>query len=99
MLISCVAKHHDLLARDTGLSALFSSVGELSSRFAAIPSSLSKRECEVCARIVYGMSMKEIARDLGISSETGVTYRKRAFLRLGVANRAELLRRLLECPS
>lgn len=41
--------------------------------------------------------MKEIARVLGISSETGVTYRKRAFLRLGVANRAELLRRLLEC--
>lgn len=97
VLISCVAKHHDLLARDTGVSALFSSVGELSSRFAAIPSSLSKRECEVCARIVYGMSMKEIARDLGISSETGVTYRKRAFLRLGVVNRAELLRRLLEC--
>lgn len=96
-LISCVAKHHDLLARDSGLSTLFSSVAELSSRFAAIPSLLSKRECEVCARIVYGMSMKEIARDLGISSETGVTYRKRAFLRLGVVNRAELLRRLLEC--
>ena len=36
--------------------------------------------------------MKEIARDLSISSETGATYRKRAFLRLGVINLAELLR-------
>ena len=70
-LISCVAKHHDLLARDTSLCALFSSVDELASRFAAIPAALSRRECEVCARIVYGMSMKEIARDLGITAETG----------------------------
>ena len=95
-LISCVARHHELLARDTSLCALFSSVEELASRFAAIPSALSRRECEVCARIVYGMSMKEIARDLGITAETGTTYRKRAYLHLQVANRSELLRRLLE---
>jgi DNA-binding CsgD family transcriptional regulator len=95
-LISCVAKHHDLLARTRSLSALFASVDELASRFAQVPAQLSARECEVCARIVYGMSMKEIARDLGISAESGVTYQKRAFLRLGVANRSHLLRRLLE---
>jgi len=95
-LISCVARHHELLARDTSLCALFSSVEELAARFAAIPSALTRRECEVCARIVYGMSMKEIARDLAISAETGVTYRKRAYLHLRVTNRSELLRRLLE---
>lgn len=96
ILISCVARHHDLLARDTSLCALFSSVEELAARFTAIPSALSRRECEVCARIVYGMSMKEIGRDLGITAETGTTYRKRAYLHLQVSNRSELLRRLLE---
>jgi DNA-binding CsgD family transcriptional regulator len=60
------------------------------------PSRLTARECEVCARIVYGMSMKEIARDLNISAESGITYRKRAYLRLRVTSRSELLRRLLE---
>ncbi|HSV59221.1 MAG TPA: LuxR C-terminal-related transcriptional regulator [Variovorax sp.] len=95
-LISCVAKHHDLLARTKSLSALFNSVDDLASRFAQVPAQLSVRECEVCARIVYGMSMKEIARDLAISAESGTTYQKRAFLRLGVASRAQLLRRLLE---
>jgi DNA-binding CsgD family transcriptional regulator len=68
---------------------------ELTSRFAAI-AGLSRRECEVCARIRYGMSMKEIARDLGITAETGTTYRKRAYLHLRVGNRSDLLRRLLE---
>jgi DNA-binding CsgD family transcriptional regulator len=96
MLISCVARHHDLLARNTSLYALFSSVDELAARFAAIPSSLSRRECEVCARIIYGMSMKEIARDLSITAETCATYRKRAYLHLKVSDRSELLRRLLE---
>lgn len=95
-LISCVAKHHDLLAKTRSLSALFASVDELASRFGQVPAQLTARECEVCARIVYGMSMKEIARDLGISPESGNTYQKRAFLRLGVTSRAQLLRRLLE---
>ena len=42
------------------------------------------------------MAMKEIARDLGITPESAVTYRKRAFLRLDVLDRGALLRRLLQ---
>lgn len=99
VLISCVAKHRDLISREIereqSMITLFSSVDELESRFAAIPIGLSKRECEVCARILFGMSMKEIARDLGISADSGVTYRKRAYLRLGVVSRSDLLRRLM----
>lgn len=100
VLISCVAKHRDLISREIdreqSLITLFSSADELEYRFAAIPIGLSKRECEVCARILFGMSMKEIARDLGISADSGVTYRKRAYLRLGVASRSDLLRRLMQ---
>ncbi len=99
MLISCVAKHHDLLAREDSLQSVFSSVEELEAHFKALLSGLSQRECEVCARIAYGLSMKEIARDLGISANSGVTYRRRAYLRLGATNRSELVRRLLQHTS
>ena len=99
MLISCVAKHHDLMTREDSLQSLFSSVQELEAHFRSLPLGLSRRESEVCARIAYGLSMKEIARDLEISTDSGVTYRRRAYLRLGATNRSELVRRLLQHAS
>lgn len=53
---------------------------------------LSARECEVCARASMSMTSKYIARDLGISTETVSTYRKRAYQRLGVNSAASLAR-------
>lgn len=96
MLISCVAKHNDLLVREDALQSVFSSIEELEASFKALPLGLSQRECEVCARIAYGLSMKEIARDLDISANSGVTYRRRAYQRLGATNRSELVRQLLQ---
>jgi DNA-binding CsgD family transcriptional regulator len=96
MLISCVAKHNDVLARADSLQSVFSSIEELEANFKALPLGLSQRECEVCARIAYGLSMKEIARDLDISANSGVTYRRRAYQRLGATNRSELVRQLLQ---
>lgn len=96
LLVSLVAKHAQTLLRQNSVSRLLSCVPELESAFAAAGARLSERECQVCARIVYGLAMKEIARDLGVTPESVVTYRKRAFLRLDVADRAALLRRLLQ---
>lgn len=53
--------------------------------------SLSKREGEVCARILYGLSTCGIALDLGIGKESVMTYRKRAYARLRIASQRELL--------
>jgi DNA-binding NarL/FixJ family response regulator len=52
---------------------------------------LPRREMEVCARILYGLSSTGIALDLGVSEETVKTYRKRAYQRLEIGSERELL--------
>jgi DNA-binding CsgD family transcriptional regulator len=52
---------------------------------------LPRREAEVCARILYGMSSVGIALDLSVSEETVKTYRKRAYQRLNIGSERELL--------
>jgi DNA-binding CsgD family transcriptional regulator len=61
---------------------------------------LSRREREVCARILFGIAASGIAVDLGINEESVSTYRKRAYGRLGIATRHELMREYLSlCDS
>lgn len=94
-LVSCVAKHGSLVrAQDFSASPLHSAEA-IELRLLALAPSLTQRERQVCARLVFGLEVKETAKDLGISPESAVTYRKRAYLRLGVTTRAELLRNLL----
>lgn len=50
-----------------------------------------KREAQVAARILYGMTCEGIGLDLGIAYETVITYKKRIFQRLGIASFRELL--------
>jgi DNA-binding CsgD family transcriptional regulator len=52
---------------------------------------LARREAEVCARILYGMTSLGIALDLGIGEESAMTYRKRAYNRLNIGSQRELL--------
>lgn len=52
--------------------------------------SLTVREREVALRILDGQTTKVIAEDLAISPSTVVTYRGRAYEKLGVHSRAEL---------
>ena len=51
---------------------------------------LSEREAAVCARIVAGYSAEGIGLDLGVSTHSVVTYRRRAFEKLGIATQKEL---------
>ena len=51
---------------------------------------LTPRECEVCARLLCGMTQDGIANDLGLSLPTVKTYRNRAFARLGIHFKNEL---------
>lgn len=53
---------------------------------------LSARELDVCARALAGMSYEGIAADLGLKVPTVKTYRNRAFERLGIHFRSELMR-------
>ncbi|MCY1552274.1 Bacterial regulatory protein, luxR family [compost metagenome] len=53
---------------------------------------LSPREREVCARIVCGIGADGIATDLGIAASSVATLRKRAYLKLAIHGRQQLLR-------
>lgn len=51
---------------------------------------LTPREQEVCRRILSGLSSEAISQELGISLHSTLTYRKRAYERLGISSQNEL---------
>jgi DNA-binding NarL/FixJ family response regulator len=53
---------------------------------------LSAREREVLHLVVDGLTIKEIARRLGISAKTAENHRSRVLGKLNVRNSAELVR-------
>jgi DNA-binding NarL/FixJ family response regulator len=57
---------------------------------------LSEREAEVIKQVARGHTNQEIADRLGLSVKTVETYRARAMEKLGLANRAALVRYALE---
>jgi DNA-binding CsgD family transcriptional regulator len=67
-------------------------VAMLEQRFAACHPGLTLRERQVCARAAAGLSVAASAQDLGIAGTSVVTYRQRAYRRLGVASSLELCR-------
>jgi DNA-binding CsgD family transcriptional regulator len=62
---------------------------------------LTAREKEVCVRILAGFSSEAISADLGIGLHSTLTYRKRAYEKLGISSQNELFGialRLLASP-
>jgi DNA-binding CsgD family transcriptional regulator len=53
---------------------------------------LTSREEQVLTQALNGLSNKQIARQLGIEPSTVITYRERAYRRLGLRRHAELVR-------
>lgn len=52
---------------------------------------LSEREAQICELIVAGHTAKTIARKLNLAESSIVTYRKRAYQKLGVHRKPDLL--------
>lgn len=104
VIVSLLARHATLKTDSAGEN-LLASVAFIEARLLRAESTatlwrLTPRERQVCARILYGMTATGIALDLGINEYSVDTYRKRAYHRLGIASRHELLRRYLlaQCP-
>ena len=90
-LLAILNKHVSLVSRRSELTAALTSVDEILSYIDLAPANLPRREAEVCARLIGGVSALGIALELGISEETVNTYRKRSYQRLGIASQRELL--------
>src|SRR5690606_38860557 len=63
---------------------------QLEHRFAGRCPELTARERQVCARAALGLSVEQTARQLEIAKTSVLTYRQRAYQRLGVSSAAEL---------
>lgn len=51
---------------------------------------LSEREQQVCRAVLRGKKNEQIAAELGIAASSVITYRKRAYDKLGISSRAQL---------
>ena len=91
LLVSVLRKHITLIESQVDASLALTSLDEILDTIPHTNQELTKREVEVCARILYGMSTTGIALDLGIGEETVSTYRKRAYQRIGIASQRELI--------
>jgi len=67
----------------------------LARRLRRIMPQLARRELDICVGIMQGKSSEAIALALGISVNTVLTYRKRAYARLGITSHNELMRLVL----
>lgn len=90
LLVAMLAKHADVCQSRPNVAQALTSLPEIESCIVAT-SPLPRREAEVCARILYGLSSVGIALDLTVSEETVKTYRKRAYQRLVIGSERELL--------
>jgi DNA-binding CsgD family transcriptional regulator len=56
-----------------------------------MPQQLSKRECEVCTRAAIGKTIEKTALELDIKPSSVITYRQRAYQKLGIRSQSELV--------
>lgn len=90
-ILSLLKKHQEMRWRQANAGQALSSLDVIEDCITKAPEKFSRREVEVCARIIYGMTSMGIALDLGISEQTATTYRRRAYQRLSIACQRELL--------
>lgn len=95
-IMAMAMKHVDIKRSSTDASAALTSLPAIHACLSDATPALARREAEVCARILYGMTSLGIALDLGIGEESAMTYRKRAYSRLNIGSQRELLLWYLE---
>jgi LuxR family transcriptional regulator, activator of tox operons len=79
--LAAIARRHVELLVQTA-----SSTDAWRQRLKVVRHDLSFRELEVAASMLAGKTLREIAASLGVAHSTAVTYRERAYRRLGVEN-------------
>ncbi|MEX6503795.1 helix-turn-helix transcriptional regulator [Pseudomonas zhanjiangensis] len=91
ILLPLLSKHYELLPAITSVKR---EPYGLRQRFEQLLQQdavqLSARECDICVCILMGMSAADIATHLGIAPSSVVTYKQRAFAKLGVSNQQAL---------
>jgi DNA-binding CsgD family transcriptional regulator len=90
LLVTLVKRHADLMPDAPVDRSRLLSVDDAVQYVGFACPELTVRERDVCGRIAAGMSSKDIASDLWIQLDSVLTYRKRAYARLGISSQSEL---------
>lgn len=90
ILMSLIVRHFRLVDQQCRTAPQLTSLDQIEA-ILATRSDLTRRESQVCARILFGLFTNGIALDLGIGKESVMTYRKRAYQRLNIGSQHELL--------
>jgi len=91
LLFPLLVKHHMLSRENRQLADAITSLEQIEMHLALVGTHIPRREAQVIARTLYGMTANGIALDLDISSETVTTYRKSFYKRMEIAGFRELL--------
>lgn len=83
MVVALVIKHAEFSAR----TAIPVTATEAARQFMDCGRALSEREAVVAAGLMLGRSQKEISQATGLAVSSIVTYRRRAYRKLGVSDR------------
>jgi LuxR family transcriptional regulator, activator of tox operons len=92
LLIQIIAKHEQERPSQNDEERL----DRYCNRLNTVSHALSNREMQVCAEIVLGRSSDAIARKLGLSINTVLTHRKRAYSKLQISSQNELSKIVLQ---
>ncbi len=90
LLAAMLRRHLQWMPPAAWRSAIAPDNAALEQRLQALPSRLSLRERQVCARALRGVANPGIALDLGVQVSTVSTLRRRAFAKLGISTLGEL---------
>jgi DNA-binding CsgD family transcriptional regulator len=90
LILRMALKHENLCGKAPTLPQHLDlrKIEQLLSRLAG---ALSTRERQICSRVVAGMTIEGTALDLAIKRSSVITYRQRAYQKLGVSRQNELI--------
>jgi len=92
LAITAIGKHEAL----DSLPAAADRYDHYCTRLALGAPCLSSREIQVCAQIVVGLRSDAIAYELGLSINTILSHRRRAYAKLEISSQTELFHMLLD---
>ena len=98
VLVAVLERHNWTKRRRRQMGMTLVSVEEIEDRCRRA-GGFPRREAEVCARIVSGLTTKSAAEELGLGEQTVLTYRKRIYHRLNISCHHELVQWYLKLWS
>jgi DNA-binding CsgD family transcriptional regulator len=98
VLMAVLERHNWIKQRRQQMGMALVSVEEVEHRCRRV-GGFPRREAEVCARIVSGLTTKATAQQLGLGEQTVLTYRKRIYHRLNISSHHELVQWYLKLWS